>query len=112
MGADNDENMDEDLDYDAREDEIYLFEGFSIGQKSVNYIYDFGDYWEHHIKLERIFPQKENFPSPLCVGGKRAAPPEDCGGIFGYEKILKIIHNPKHPKYQETREWVGRNFDP
>ncbi|MCK9266191.1 plasmid pRiA4b ORF-3 family protein [bacterium] len=48
----------------------------------------------------------------MCTGGKRACPPEDCGGIFGYENLLKILSNPKHPEYKSILSWVGGKFDP
>lgn len=98
--------------YDAREDDIRLCDVFSTEQRVVNYLYDFGDNWEHNIKLEKIFPYKDGFQSPLCVGGKRATPPEDCGGPYGYQEILEIQENKKHPQYKETITWLEGKFDP
>ena len=49
---------------------------------------------------------------PQCIGGKRTCPPEDCGGVCGYENLLEIIANPKHPEYQERMEWLGDSFNP
>ena len=64
------------------------------------------------IKLEKVFPNTNNFRSFICVGGKRAAPPEDCGGIYGYDRLLKILKNPLHREYKELKEWVGNDFEP
>jgi len=62
---------------------------FSMENRSVNYTYDFGDSWEHAVQLEKILPRENNVNYPRCVNGKRACPPEDCGGIWGYEEICR-----------------------
>ncbi len=85
---------------------------FSMGNKLVDYIYDFGDNWEHIIKLEKIFPRDKNVDYPICIAGKRACPPEDCGGIWGYENFLEIINDPDNEEYEDMIEWVGGEFDP
>jgi hypothetical protein len=85
---------------------------FSLENPSADYIYDFGDYWVHRIKLEKILPREKNVDYPICVKGKRAAPPEDCGGVSGYQNILEIIKNPGQEEYEETIEWLGEEFDP
>jgi len=85
---------------------------FSMGNKLVDYIYDFGDNWEHIIKLEKIFPRDKNIDYPICIAGKRACPPEDCGGIWGYENFLEIINDPDNEEYEDMIEWVGGEFDP
>lgn len=85
---------------------------FTMENGVAYYEYDFGDCWEHTIKLEKIIPRDENIDYPICTAGKRACPPEDCGGIGGYEDFLKIINNPDHKEYEETMEWVGGAFDP
>jgi len=113
QGLDIDGSFSPNLDfYDAREDDIRLCDVFSTEQRAVNYLYDFGDNWQHNIKLEKIFPYKDGFQSPLCVGGKRATPPEDCGGPYGYQEILEIQENKKHPQYKERITWLGGKFDP
>lgn len=84
---------------------------FSLENKSAHYTYDFGDNWEHEIKLEKILP-KEDKKYPMCIDGKRACPPEDCGGIWGYEEFLEIIKDPDHEEYEEMLDWVGGEFDP
>ena len=84
---------------------------FSIENRSADYTYDFGDNWEHTIKLEKIFPRDKNIDYPICIAGKRACPPEDCGGIWGYENFLEIISDPDNEEYEDMIEWVGE-FDP
>lgn len=48
---------------------------------------------------------------PRCIGGARACPPEDCGGVDGYAEFLRAIANPKHPEHRAMREWSGGRFD-
>lgn len=97
---------------EINEETIRLCDIFSEDLKNIRYIYDFGDNWELQIILEKSFPYKKGFSGSLCVGGKRAAPPEDCGGIFGYQDILEILKDPTHPQYSEISEWIGDDFDP
>ena len=85
---------------------------YSMENREADYIYDFGDNWEHEVQLEKIFPRKENIDYPICIKGKRACPPEDCGGVWGYEEFLKAIKDPKHKEHKEMLEWVGGEFDP
>jgi hypothetical protein len=68
---------------------------FSGKNKKAIYNYDFGDDWNHDLVLEKVLPKEENVKYPLCLAGERACPPEDCGGVGGYEnlKCSKIIHN-------------------
>ncbi len=76
------------------------------------YEYDFGDGWQHVITLEKILSAVPNTTYPLCLDGKRACPPEDCGGVWGYSDLLKVLANPAHPDYKEMKSWIGRKFDP
>ena len=76
------------------------------------YTYDFGDFWEHDIVVEKIVKLKEGERVPVCLNGKNSCPPEDCGGPPGYENFVEIISDPEHEEFEETVEWVGGNFDP
>jgi len=80
--------------------------------QSARYIYDFGDNWEHEITLEKKLPKENNIIYPRCIKGKRACPPEDCGGTYGYEDFLEIIGDPENEQHEEILEWVGGRFDP
>jgi hypothetical protein len=73
----------------------------------ITYTYDFGDGWEHEIVLEKILDPDPAVRNPRCTGGRRAAPPEDCGGIWGYEALLEILDDPRHPEHDERLEWLG-----
>jgi len=76
------------------------------------YEYDFGDGWEHEIVVEKIVPPEAGIKYPICLAGKRACPPEDCGGIPGYARFLEAIQNPKHEEHESLLRWVGGSFDP
>ncbi len=78
----------------------------------VIYEYDFGDGWEHEIILEKILPVDNKIDYPICVTGKMNCPPEDCGGIWGYSDMLKILKKPDHEEYQSFIEWLGNDFNP
>lgn len=79
---------------------------------SFRYTYDFGDGWEHKITVEKVLPAGTAPIVPACIDGRRACPPEDCGGTWGYRELLEILANPSHPEHAERREWLGRPFDP
>ncbi|TAJ84847.1 plasmid pRiA4b ORF-3 family protein [bacterium] len=76
------------------------------------YEYDFGDGWEHEIVVEKILNPEPGVRYPLCPGGARACPPEDCGGVPGYADFLEAIRNPEHEEHEEMLEWIGGEFDP
>jgi hypothetical protein len=84
----------------------------SMENRSSLYTYDFGDNWEHIVKLEKILPRGKGVKYPVCTDGKRACPPEDCGGVWGYRDLLKILKNPDHEEYEDWVHWVGGKFDP
>jgi hypothetical protein len=76
------------------------------------YEYDFGDSWEHELLVEKRLPLEAGKRYPVCLTGKQACPPEDCGGIWGYASFLEAIRDPEHPEHEEMLEWVGGKFDP
>ena len=81
-----------------------------VGAKAT-YVYDFGDSWEHALAVEKILPAERDLPYPLCIGGKRAAPPEDCGGIPGFYHLVEVLADPNHEDHEDMREWTD-SFDP
>ena len=77
------------------------------------YEYDFGDSWEHTVTVAKILdPDAAAAKVALCLDGARACPPDDCGGAWGYEDLLKIIRNPRHKEHKTMLEWLGHPFDP
>lgn len=70
------------------------------------YVYDFGDNWVHEITLESISNEKQK--TAICLSGKGACPPEDCGSIYGYEEMKQIFATmPESEEADEYREWLG-----
>ena len=91
----------------------FIKDYFSLdGNPRSKYWYDFGDDWWHTITLEKILPVISDISYPSCVDGERACPPEDCGGVWGYYNMLKILKNPKRKDYKDIIEWLGGKFDP
>jgi hypothetical protein len=74
---------------------------------SLVYIYDFGDDWRHKIVLEKILPPDAQQNLPFCVTGKGACPPEDCGGIYGYYDLLRVLADSNDEEYEDMLEWAG-----
>ncbi|MES2572601.1 MAG: plasmid pRiA4b ORF-3 family protein [Verrucomicrobiota bacterium] len=82
------------------------------GQKLM-YEYDFGDSWGHVITLEAVSqPGLAIEKKAVCIDGAQAAPPEDCGGVPGYEQLLNVLKNKKHPEHKAMKQWLGGPFDP
>ncbi|MFI5145365.1 MAG: plasmid pRiA4b ORF-3 family protein, partial [Ignavibacteria bacterium] len=75
------------------------------GEK-VEYHYDFGDDWYHEIVFEGIKPKSKSAKYPKCIGGERACPPEDCGGVTGYYDLLEVLKKRKGKKYSEMIRWL------
>ena len=76
------------------------------------YEYDFGDSWEHELLVEKILPPEQGVRYPICVKGRRACPPEDVGGVWGYAGFLQAIQDPDHPEHKNYMQWIGGEFDP
>ncbi len=71
------------------------------------YEYDFGDGWIHDVTVEKTLAVDAPFQHPVCLGGANPCPPEDCGGVGGYYRLLEILGNPKHPEYADLKDWMG-----
>ncbi len=89
---------------------IHLDQLVGVGQRLL-YLYDFGDSWHHQILVAEALEPDRRQTLPLCIGGARACPPEDCGGTGGYERLLEILTDPKHEEHDETLTWVGGYWD-
>lgn len=91
---------------------------YAVGDLAPNtrskflYEYDFGDSWMHEIKREKLTLDVSELKHPICIEGKYACPPEDCGALPGFYYLLEVISNPKHPEYEERLEWLGEAFNP
>jgi hypothetical protein len=83
------------------------------GTKKFRYVYDFGDSWEHLIKVEKTLPAIACPQIPYCIDGANACPPEDVGGAPGYEDFLAAVADPDHEEHEAMLEWCGDDgFDP
>lgn len=82
------------------------------GAKTLKYLYDFGDGWEHTIKVERIADAVPGLLYPILIDGTGRCPPEDVGGPWGYTDLLEALADPNHARHAELVEWLGGSFDP
>jgi hypothetical protein len=85
--------------------------GLSVGGR-FRYLYDFGDGWEHDIRVEDIGDYDAAQPVPACIDGRRACPPEDAGGIGGYAEMLVALADPEHEEHESISRWLGGPYDP
>jgi len=76
------------------------------------YEYDFGNGWEHEIIVEKILPVDPSAKYPYCLNGKRACPPEDVGGIGGFEGFMEKMRDPTHEEHDRYIEWWGGEYNP
>lgn len=96
----------DDDDYEVKDSKkIKLSEVFTKKGQQYVYIYDFGDDWQHSILLEAI--AEGTATKADCTDGAGKCPPEDCGGIPGYEDFKVIMANPKHKEHKDMKEWLG-----
>jgi hypothetical protein len=83
-----------------------------VGTKTLKYLYDFGDGWEHTIKIERLIDPEPGTLYPRLIEAKGRCPPEDIGGPWGYAEFLEAIADPKHERHRELKEWFADDFNP
>ena len=101
------------IDMDGEdEDGVTLAEVCPKVKSTLLYEYDFGDGWEHTLEVKKITERAEGVHYPICLAGKLAGPPEDCGGVWGYYDLLNAIADPDHEMHEELSEWLDDDFDP
>ena len=79
-------------------------------KQTINYVYDFGDNWMHAIVLEKITTDDGSYRLPFCLAGNRAGPPEDCGGIPGYENYMNALFDKNHQNFDQVLEYMGEKY--
>lgn len=87
----------------------------SLAQHGItrfDYIYDFGDNWQHEIIIEEARPREPGIDYPILVEGARRCPPEDCGGSSGFQNFMKAITDPSHPEHFDALDWYEDQYDP
>lgn len=100
----------EDDDDDVLDENVTMLSDFIPKERRIEYLYDFGDSWDHIIKVGKVKTFKGG-PFVLCTGGEGSTPPEDCGGMYGYEDLCEVLSDPKHERYDELLEWAEDDFD-
>ena len=116
--------MDELFDwYDARRAELakeedpipMLSEVVRRARSRFRFIFDFGDWWEHTVIVEKIEPADPSVAYPRCIGGSGANPLEDCGGWWRLNQVIQAVDEPKIPRDETLQHiitnWVGENWD-
>ncbi|CDN31143.1 hypothetical protein BN938_1046 [Mucinivorans hirudinis] len=88
--------------------EVTLRSLIYLVKDKLSYCYDFGDNWDHTILIEEIIDNdQDDDPTPICIKGKGACPPENCGGLWGYYAMLEALEDTKHPDHKGLRDWMG-----
>lgn len=107
-----------DFELDGRDGEELLDENATPlqqiapqGGDAFVYEYDLGDGWDHDVVVEAV-REVDGGPLLWCLDGARACPPDDCGGVPGYERMLEALARPDAPEHAQAREWLGDTFDP
>jgi hypothetical protein len=105
--------MDEDWGAEPRKEaaKVRLREVLKPGRTVIDYLYDFGDSWEHKITVTGVRQGEPGLAYPRYVGGEGAGPPEDCGGIPGFYEMLAARADPDHPEHKPIVEWLD-DYDP
>ena len=91
---------------------IKLFQTLKTNTRGFSYLYDFGDHWLHDVQIETLSAPREGRVYPICLDGARKCPPEDCGSIPGYQRMLEVIADPKNEEHAEMLVWLGGKYDP
>jgi len=78
----------------------------------MRYNYDFGDDWEHSVRLLSVEPREIGRKYPRCTAGERACPPEDCGGVSGYTELVYALLDPSHDEHAQMMEWIPQGWMP
>lgn len=95
----------------VKADEVRLRDILKPRKTVLEYTYDFGDTWEHRLTFTDIRPGDPTAEYPRYIGGERAAPPEDCGGIPGFYDALEALADPHHPEHADMVDWFD-GYDP
>ncbi len=98
-------------DMDGEDEAEYQLREVLREKMKFDYVYDFGDNWEHLVTVEKVIAAQDKRPAARCTAGKLHCPAEDSGGLWGYYEKLEILADKKHPEHAEISEWMGEDFD-
>lgn len=107
-----------DPDFGSVDEDILDQRDYTLAQlapaakRKFRYEYDFGDSWEHEVVVEKTLPPDPAFKHSLCLAGANACPPEDCGGLSGFYRLLDFLADPNNPEHEEMRDWVEEDWNP
>lgn len=107
-----DPRLDEDDELGFEDERKVKLENLVGERQTLRYEYDFGESWEHEVLVEKQLEADPRLSYPLCIGGARACPPEDCGGVAGYASLVDGLADPAASEHDDLLTWVGGHFDP
>jgi len=105
-------DADEELESGVEDESRFSLVKALAGTDSFTWIYDYGDFWAHNVKLELVVNLGVPLQTAMCITGANACPPEDIGGVPGYKEFLETMRDPQHPEHQVMLDHCGGKFDP
>jgi hypothetical protein len=99
-------DVDDTGDLEMEDERLFRLQDLVRSGDSFRYAYDFGDSWEHDVRVSKV-TSVVKLPKARCIAGARACPPEDCGGVGGYEHLLAVLADPRHEEHAEMVQWSG-----
>ncbi|NVK21979.1 MAG: plasmid pRiA4b ORF-3 family protein [Kangiellaceae bacterium] len=94
------------------EAQFLLTDIFKQSEQSIRYTYDLHDHWYHKITFIGEVKNSATDEFAICLSGKNACPPEDAGGVSGYEHLLNVLKTPNHFEHADVKDWFGDSFSP
>lgn len=100
-----------DLPFDVQDESRVSLRNALKASVTFTWIYDYGDNWQHKVKVERAEVMGFALAHPMCITGQGACPPDDVGGVPGFENFVQAMADPAHPEHDELMGWYGGSFD-
>lgn len=101
-----------DLPFDVQDESRVSLRKALEGSSTFTWVYDYGDNWQHKVKVERADDMATTLEHAMCITGQGACPPDDVGGVPGFENFVQALADPAHPEHEELTSWYGSSFDP
>lgn len=109
---------DPDPEWDSQRDSTYAANSVKLGAlvdrniEAFAYTYDFGDDWRHTISIKSTSAADPTLDYPRYIDGARRAPPEDVGGVSGFELFIEAMADRRHEQHRDMMRWYGGPFHP